>query len=1103
MASITLAITTTSLPTGQVGTSYSAALAATGGKTPYKWSLTSGTLPAGLALNASTGAIAGTPTAAAVSATALTFTVADSSSPAQTKSVNLSLTITAAGPAPLSITTISLPNGLVGSSYSATLAATGGTTPYSWSLTSGSLPAGLTLNAATGTISGIPTAAANATALTFAVTDSGNPAQSKSVNLSLTVLASSAPPLVIATTSLPNGQVGAAYSATLVASGGTAPYTWSLTGGTLPVGLTLNPSTGAITGTPTATAGASTLTFSVTDSSSPSHTASANLILTIAASASGPLTITTTALPNGQVGTAYSATLTATGGTTPYTWALSSGTLPAGLALNPSTGAITGTATANANNTPLSFSVTDSSSPVQSKSVSLTLYISASGSSTLAITSSSLPNGQDGNAYNATLIANGGTTPYTWSVTSGSLPAGLNLNPTTGAITGTPTATASATLLTFSISDSSVPVQTKSINLVLTIYSSNGISVSVSPQNSGVAITQTLSLTPTTTDSSGVQWSATGIGCSGTSCGTFSSPTSLPGVAVTYTAPSTAGVYVISASSVTNSSITATVTVGVTDLAGMTTYHNDLSHDGANTQEYALNPSNVTTSTFGKLFSCTVDEAVYAQPLWVPNLTVNSAAHNVVFVATQNDSLYAFDADSNTPPCTPLWQVNLLDSAHGGTPGETSVPSGPAYYLVGQGGGDIQPEVGVTGTPVIDSSTNTLYVVSKSVIASGPTFYQRLHAIDLATGNEKFSGPVNIAATYPGNGDGGSTTTFVAQQENQRPGLALVNGTVYIAWASHEDTTPFYGWVMGYNASNLAQTFVFNVVPNAPSSPMIGVAGDGGIWMSGGAPAADSSGNLYLITANGSFDPTSSDYGDSFLQLSPSLSVNQYFTPSDQQADNDNDNDFGSGGAAVLVDLPANGSNPTHLVIGGGKDGALYLLNRDSMGGYGDSNVWQELQLSGYGIFATGAFWNDTFYLATVGNTLQAFTLDPSTALLTLSPNTSSSPYGFPGATPSVSSMPNYSNGIVWALDDSQYCTTQAPGCGPAVLHAYDATNLSNELWNSTQGTGNAAGSAVKFTVPTVANGKVYVGTRGNNSGGTDNSTSVPGELDVYGLLPN
>jgi hypothetical protein len=326
---------------------------------------------------------------------------------------------------------------------------------------------------------------------------------------------------------------------------------------------------------------------------------------------------------------------------------------------------------------------------------------------------------------------------------------------------------------------------------------------------------------------------------------------------------------------------------------------------------------------------------------------------------------------------------------------------------------------------------------------------------------------------------------------------------VYIAWASHEDTTPFYGWIMGYNASNLTQTSVFNVDPNAPSSPMIGGAGDGGIWMSGGAPAADSSGNLYVITANGAFDPTVGDYGDSLLELGGSLTVSQYFTPSDQQNDNNTDNDFGAGGAAVLVDLPANGSNPTHLVVGGGKDGALYVLNRDAMGGYGDSNAWQELTLSGYGIFATGAFWNNTFYLATVGEPVQAFNLDPSTAKLTQSPNASSAYYGFAGATPSVTSAPDNSNGIVWALDDGQYCTQQAPGCGPAVLHAYDATNLSTELWNSAQAAGNAAGNAVKVTVPTVANGKVYVGTRGNNTGGADNSTSVPGELDVYGLLHN
>ncbi|MGA7859046.1 MAG: hypothetical protein WCA11_14015, partial [Terracidiphilus sp.] len=404
----------------------------------------------------------------------------------------------------------------------------------------------------------------------------------------------------------------------------------------------------------------------------------------------------------------------------------------------------------------------------------------------------------------------------------------------------------------------------------------------------------------------------------------------------------------------------------------------------------------------------------------------------------------------------------------------------------------------VTGTPVIDPTTNTLYVVSKSYTAMGPTFSQRLHAIDLITGYEKFSGPANIAATFPGTGDGGSVTTFVPRQENQRSGLALVNGVVYIAWASHEDVTPFYGWLIGYNASNLSQAHVFNVDPNEH---------DGGIWMSGGAPAADSSGNIYVITANGGFDATSTsapndDYGDSFLKLTDSLAVSQYFTPTDQSSDNINDNDFGSGGAAVLADIPANGTNPTHLVLGGGKDGALYVLNRDSMGGSGDGNAWFRLPLTN-GIFATGAIWNDNFYLAPIYSALQQFTLSPTTATLSLAADTSPEPFGFPGATPSVTSMPDYSNGIVWALNDANYCTAGSPACGPAVLYAYDASNLSTEYWNSTQGSGNAAGNAVKFTVPTVANGKVYVGTRGNNTGGADNSTNTPGELDVYGLLPN
>jgi hypothetical protein len=697
--------------------------------------------------------------------------------------------------------------------------------------------------------------------------------------------------------------------------------------------------------------------------------------------------------------------------------------------------------------------------------------------------------GSVGNAYNATLVATGGTAPFTWTVTQGALPAGLSLNPPTGEISGIPSAGAMSAL-TFTITDSGNPVQTRSVILALAIYS-----VVVSSQPNGVAATQILSVTATTNDIAGVTWSASGNGCNGSTCGVFSSANSATGVPVTYTASSVGGAYTVTATSVTDSSATASFTITVTDLPGVTTYHNNLSRDGANTQEYLLTTSNVTASTFGKLFSCTVDEAIYAQPLWVPNLTISSTRRNVVFVATQNDSLYAFDADTSATPCTPLWHANLIDSAHGAFPGETSVPSSGTGHLVGGGGADIAPEVGVTGTPVIDLTTNTLYVVSKSVIQSGLQFYQRLHAIDLLSGNEKLSGPVTIAGTYPGTGSHGTSTTFNPRQQHQRPGLALANGIVYIAWASHEDVPPYYGWVIGYNAADLSQSAVLNISPNV---------GYGGIWMAGSAPAIDSSGNLYLVTGNAGFDATSpsapnNDYGDSFLQISSDLNVLQYFTPSDQLTDDDEDRDFGSGGA-TLIDVPANGGNPTHLAIGGGKDGYLYLLNRDSMGSLGDSNAWQRFFL-GDSIFATGAFWNSNYYIAGVGGTLSAFSLGPSAQMNTVATSISRHYFGFPGASPSVSSTPDNANGIVWALDNGQHCTGAA-ACGPAVLHVYDAANLATELWNSTQGSGNAAGNAVKFTVPTIANGKVYIGTRGNNTGGADSSTSIPGELDVYGLFP-
>jgi hypothetical protein len=571
-------------------------------------------------------------------------------------------------------------------------------------------------------------------------------------------------------------------------------------------------------------------------------------------------------------------------------------------------------------------------------------------------------------------------------------------------------------------------------------------------------------------------------------------------------APSVAGVYTITATSVSNGTTSASLVIGVTDLSGVFTYHNNLSRDGTNTHEFALAASTVNTSAFGKLFSCPTDGAIYAQPLWIPNLAVAGVRHNVIVVATQHENLYAFDAD--TAPCTRLWQANLIDSTHGGTSGETSVPSGIGG-LVGVGLGDITPETGVTGTPVIDPATSILYVVSKSVISSGPTFFQRLHAIDLTTGDEKFSGPVTISASVPGTADGSTTVTFNPRQENQRPGLALVNGVVYIAWGSHEDAEPFHGWVIGCTASTLVQVpgAVFSSTPNFNAA--FSYSG-GGIWMSGGAPAADSSGNLYVLTGNGAFDANTNggNYGDSTLKLSTTsgLSVADWFTPMDEASLATGDVDHGAGGAAILVDQPS--ATYPHLVIGGGKAGVLFLMNRDNLGHFSSStnNVLQQIVV-GPNIYATAAFWNNSLYIAAAthggsGGPLKHYSFNTTTEQFAAA-SQSSLVYPFPGPTPSVSSNGSV-QGIVWALDNSRYCTPGPnSGCGPAVLHAYDATNLATELWNSSQAAGDQAGNAVKFTVPTVANGKVYVGTRGNNTGGSFGSTSVSGELDVYGLKPN
>ncbi len=606
-------------------------------------------------------------------------------------------------------------------------------------------------------------------------------------------------------------------------------------------------------------------------------------------------------------------------------------------------------------------------------------------------------------------------------------------------------------------------------------------SVTVTPQAAAVVVTtqsQQFQATVTNNSQTGVTWSVDGTVGGNAAVGTISA-------SGLYTPPASAGTHTVRATSVADSTKSASATIAVTDLSGVFTYHNDLARDGTNIQEYALTASSVKTATFGKLFSCAVDGNAYTQPLWIPSLNVGGNIRNVLFVATQHDSFYALDADAS--PCQQLWHVNLLDTAHGGTSGEVPVPTAD----VGSGFQDIQPEIGVTGTPVIDPATNTLYVVSKS---EGPvgTFHQRLHALDAFTGNEKFSGPVTMAAAVAGTGDGpvGGVLTFNPQNQHQRSGLVLVNGVVYIAWASHEDRDPYHGWLMGYNASTLAQVAVFNANPDGSRD---------GIWMGGGAPAVDSFGNLFFSTGNGTFDADSpsfpnNDFGDSILRVGTAagLTVDDWFTPFNQDILNNWDQDVASAGMVVLPDQV---SGPAHLLVAGGKEGKLYLIDRDNMGGYCSACTWDTNVLQSFlaapAIFGTPAFWQNNLYLGGTGDNLRSFAFNTSTGFFNTSASSfTSANFSFPGPTPSVSSQ-GASNGVLWAIDSSRYGVPSSSGSGPALLHAYDAANLATELWNSAQAAGNrdVAGNAVKFTVPTVANGKVYIGTRT--------------EIDVYGLLPN
>lgn len=569
-------------------------------------------------------------------------------------------------------------------------------------------------------------------------------------------------------------------------------------------------------------------------------------------------------------------------------------------------------------------------------------------------------------------------------------------------------------------------------------------SVGVSPTGSLLAPAGTEQFTATVQglSNTAVNWSVDGVAGGNSSVGTIDAN----GL---YTAPSAIGAHTISAASVAYPAGTGTASFTVinTRPGAVLTYHNDDVRDGAFTEETTLMPSVVNSTQFGKLRSYSVDGQIYTQPLYVPQLAIGGANHNVVFVATENDTVYAFDADGTQT--TPLWSVSL------------GIPS-PRNDAEG-----VNPVLGVTSTPVIDITTGTMYVVAQTT--SGPF----LHALDITSGAEKFGGPVFLTGTVPGTGwDSSGGTLTLERGCYQRNGLALnpVNNWIYLGFGHCN-----HGWLLAYDKTTLEQKAIFNDTPDGAG---------GGFWNSGGAPAIDDqNGEVYIMSGVDAGDPPSG-YNDSFLRLSlASLSVEDFFQPDDESFLAANDADLGSGSPILMPDNPT--STP-HEMIGGGKDGRIFVVNRDDMGAFSPTtnNVIETVQTGVRqidNIFSTPVYWNGFLYYHCEGDVLRAFSW--SNGQLSQQPVSQGTPVlEVHGATVSVSAN-GTNHGIVWEIDNSNYDSS-----GPAILRAYDAANLTTELYDSTQaGSRDTAGLALKFTVPTIAGGKVFVGTSN--------------ELDIYGLF--
>jgi Big-like domain-containing protein len=675
------------------------------------------------------------------------------------------------------------------------------------------------------------------------------------------------------------------------------------------------------------------------------------------------------------------------------------------------------------------------------------------------------------------------TTTVTWSSSQMNIATISNTAGTNGLATAVTNGTTTIQAMLGSVQGSTM----------LTVSAVSLQVIVVSPQNPSIAdngatqaftatghysdgTTQNLTATATWTSSNGSVASVNSSGLA--TSATLGSRVNAGFTSIQAAVGSTKGVSILSVTNHTSNSI---------GFAGVFTQHNDISRTGQNLNESILTPTNVNTATFGKLFSQAVDGYIYAQPLYVPNVTIAGGTHNVIYVATEGDSVYAFDADSNTGTNAGLlWHASLIDTAHGAASGATTVN---IQQSLDSGCTDLVPQVGITSTPVIDPSSGTMYVEAKS--KENGNFIHRLHAIDITTGAEKSPGPVEITATVPGNGDGGTTVSLDGLHHLNRVGLLWLNGTIYIGYASHCDDTPYHGWLLAYDAGTFTQTSILVTTPNGTQTSDLG-----GFWMGGTGVAADSNGNIFIASGNGDFDTVNvpaQELGDTVMKLfntgSSTLSLVDYFTPFDQSMLDGEDQDVGSGGVMLLPDQP--GSTP-HELVQAGKAGTIHLVDRDQMttnnlhycqGCNSDTQITQEIQesITENWLFGAPAYFNSTVYFCGTGDNLKAFPLNDG--LLTTSPNEiSGHAFNFPGCTPAVSADGS-SNGIIWAADTSKYGNAGAP-LGPAVLYAYQAGTLSM-LWNSSQTGNDTAGNAAKFAVPTVANGKVYLGTQT--------------ELDVYG----